>query len=115
MMAQSVRSWAYRCRRRVRSAVKAVETAVDISRTMARPCSPTPARWALRTCPSAGTRPTAVASSPDWLKSKNPACAAVKRRRKRAGAEQSGGDVPAPFCLLLIGRTMLQLAVVEGL
>ena len=55
----------------------------SISRPTARPCSPTPARWAWRaSCRSARPRRYRCGRSPDWLKSKNPACDAVRREAK---------------------------------
>jgi bifunctional non-homologous end joining protein LigD len=46
----------------------------------ARQSSRMPAGWASKALSrSAGARPTARGRSPDWLKMKNPACAAVKR------------------------------------
>jgi bifunctional non-homologous end joining protein LigD len=37
--------------------------------------------------------------SPDWLKSKNPACAAVKRAEERIGAKNDGDKLSLPFRL----------------
>ena len=45
-----------------------------------RPYSRTPARWGSRAlCRSQRPRPTRSGRPPDWLKSKNPACEAVRR------------------------------------
>ena len=56
---------------------------------MARPCSPTPAKWDLEGIVSKRKNSTYRSGrSPDWLKSKNPACAAVKRE-----AEEDWGGI----------------------
>jgi bifunctional non-homologous end joining protein LigD len=57
-----------------------ISGSTSISKATARPSSPMPARWGSKaSCRSGRTRLTARGRSPDWLKMKDPACAAAKR------------------------------------